>query len=643
MPNGWMSEIPEEMVPSAPFDGPSTLETNREVGRDRLIRWMDLSRRALHAVWGYDSFRPLQEKAIENVFLGRDSLTILPTGGGKSIIFQLPITVMEGMAVVISPLIALMQDQVRALQLLGIPTACFTSLQSEQEIRRDKARMFRGELKLVYISPERLLMEHVIEELAGLNICYFAIDEAHCISQWGHDFRPEYTRLGELRRYFPNTPCHAFTATAPPRIQGEICQQLRFTDPSVHQGSYFRSNLFYRVKMRGSIKPQLLKEIRQFQDEDLGIVYCLTRKETETMSAFLNQEGISALPYHAGLAAEVRRKNQDAFAKESIRVMVATVAFGMGIDQSNIRFVIHLGMPKSLSHYQQESGRAGRDGLRSHCTLFYGARDMAFWKRILAEEGNQEVQSYHLDCMIQYASRFECRHRQLLAHFGQELEPEKCGMCDVCTGEIESLTNSKELASKILSTVFRVRQSFGAHYVAQVLTGSREQKLLDNGHDRLSVYGMMKSESQSQVLDWVNQLVSQKYLVRQDLRFPVLRLTRKGFGLLNPKKAGMDQAELDVFLVKTQKPKKAKKREFPLMKGDPGLTQALRALRLRLSQEMNVPAFMIFGDRSLHDLAAKEPKNEQELLDVFGIGKHKVKKLGAQILEVIRDFNASDV
>ncbi|PIE02072.1 MAG: DNA helicase RecQ [Acidobacteria bacterium] len=595
----------------------------------------------LKSIWGYDDFRPHQQESIQAILEGRDSLTILPTGGGKSLIYQLPVTIRPGMAVVISPLIALMQDQVRSLQILGIPCACFNSLEAVERIRQNKARMFRGELKLIYISPERLLMDHVLQELSEVGVLYFAIDEAHCISQWGHDFRPEYTQLNILREQFPDTPIHAFTATAPPRIQHEITEQLKLKTPKVLIGNYFRPNLTYRVFRRNNIKSQLLHELEKFPKKANGIIYCLTRRETEKISLFLNESGLNSLPYHAGLSKEQRVHNQERFSREEVQIMVATVAFGMGIDQSNIRYVIHLGMPKSLSHYQQESGRAGRDGLNSTCILFYSERDMVFWKRIIEEEGNRSARLHHLDCMIQYATSFICRHEQLVNHFGQDLPVTSCGACDICLGEIASVTHARETSKKILSAVYRVRQRFGGGYIAQVLTGSRDQKILSNGHHNLSVHGLLDKESKKQVHDWINQLESQKYLQRTSGEYPVMKVTEKGYQLMMPSKFGKTDDDLPVLLVKTiskTKKKKLYKTPAPDQPFDLNLFEILRQLRAELAKDRGVPAFMIFGDRSLQDMAAKKPTTDEELLDIFGVGQHKLKKFGAIMIEAINHY-----
>ena len=492
---------------------------------------------------------------------GRDSLTVLPTGGGKSLCYQLPATLLPGTAIVVSPLISLMADQVNALQLLGVPAAYINSSQSGEEVRSTKAQFFRGELKLLYVSPERLLLDHFKEELRQVEISFFAIDEAHCISQWGHDFRPEYKQLSSLRGLFPGVAIHAFTATAPPRLQQEILSELKLVDPAHFVGSYYRPNLKYKTIRRARVNQQIQKIVAEFDRGDCGIIYCLTRRETEKIAEFLQQEGHRALAYHAGMSAQTRRTNHDRFSQEKVNIIVATVAFGMGIDQSNVRYVLHCGMPRSLSHYQQESGRAGRDGLDSQCVLIYGPKDILFWKRIIEEEDvltNERMAQ--LQDMIDYASNIRCRHRTLVEHFGQAFEEEKCSNCDVCQGEVESIAEARTFSRMILSTVLKVRQAFGGAYIAQILTGSKDQKILRNGHDRLSVYNLLAKYSQYQVHDWVNQLESQGYLVRSGGQYPVFGLARSGYWLLRPDKYGKTESDLTVFLIETRKGEKKKSR-----------------------------------------------------------------------------------
>jgi len=598
---------------------------------------------ALRDIWGYESFRPFQEVSIEAVLDRRDSLTVLPTGGGKSLCYQLPAALVPGTAVIVSPLIALMADQVHALQLLGLPAAFLNSSQDFDEVRETKRRLFNGELKMLYVSPERLLQERFREELREVRLSFIAVDEAHCISQWGHDFRPEYKQLGLIRQLFPEIAIHAFTATAPPRVQQEIVGELMLREPSIHVGSYFRPNLKYRVYQRDSVRKQILGILAERDRGDAGIIYCLTRKETEKIADNLNKEGYRALPYHAGMSPEDRKENQRRFSTEEVPIIVATVAFGMGIDQSNVRFVIHVGLPKTLSHYQQESGRAGRDGLTSQCVLIYGGQDIRFWKRIIDEEGVLvEQRNAQLQDMINYASRLKCRHRTLVEHFGQPFD-QKCNNCDICLGEIESLPEARTISRKIISAVLKLRQGFGGAYVAQVLTGSHDQKVLRNGHTKLSVYNLLGEHTQHQVHDWIDQLESQGYLQRSRGEYPVIGVARAGYRLLRPDKYEMTEEELPVFLTETRR-KAARERRRERAGFDPGapydmdLFRRLKQKRTELAQQLGVPAFIVFGDKSLRDMARKQPTEAKGFLEVFGVGTAKLEQFGEDMLTVIRVY-----
>ena len=599
--------------------------------------------KALKEIWGYEKFRPHQEASIQSIIEGRDSLTVLPTGGGKSLCYQLPASIGQGTGIVVSPLISLMADQVNALNLLGVPAAFLNSSLSVNEVRQTKSRFFQGALRLLYVSPERLLMEHFLEEITRAPLSFFAIDEAHCISQWGHDFRPEYQQLFTLRQKFPNLGIHAFTATAPPRVQDEIVKALGLRDPLVLVGSYFRPNLIYRVLRRNSMRKQILDLLKKTNRGDSGIIYCLTRKETEQTASMLNDQGFKALPYHAGLSAETRDRHQTLFSQEQVPIIVATVAFGMGIDQSNVRFVIHTGMPRTVSHYQQESGRAGRDGLPSLCVLIYGARDIQFWKRIIENEGVMiEARTTQLRDMIGYASKIKCRHQTLVEYFGQRFEKKNCGNCDICLGEVESISDARRISRIILSAVLKVRQTFGGAYIGQVLTGSREKKIIRNGHDRLSVHGLLKEYNPHQVHDWVDQLESQGYLLRSGGPFPVIGVTQMGYWLLRPEKFGKKDEELSVVLIETRQktPASAARRRQPAIPHDADLFSILRAERMAIAKRLGVPAFIVFGDKSLQDMARKKPTTEKAFLDVFGVGAHKLQQFGLPMIKAIRDYIA---
>lgn len=603
---------------------------------------MQLAQSALKELWGFESFRPLQQESVSAILNRKDSLTVLPTGGGKSLCYQLPAAITQGTTIVISPLISLMADQVNALRLLGLPAAYLNSSLAVADVRQTKAALFQGKLKLLYISPERLLLEHFLEELQQVDISFFAIDEAHCISQWGHDFRPEYQQLRVLKQRFPNVSIHGFTATAPPAIQEEIAHALQLQEPLVFVGSYHRPNLVYRTLRREKLTQQLLRLLAGYDDGDLGIIYCLTRRETERIATLLEKNGISALPYHAGLDAATRQDHHNRFSQEKIRVMVATVAFGMGIDQSNVRFVIHVGMPRSLSHYQQESGRAGRDGLRSYCTLIHSGQDVLFWKRLIEEEGVMlQHRMDELERVISYASNIQCRHKTLIEHFGQPFQNANCKACDVCLGEVDSLAGARVIAQKILSAVLKTDQRFGGAYVSQVLNGSKDQKVVRNQHDKLSVHGLLGEYNQLQIHDWVNQLESQGFLQRYG-EYKTLRLTKQGYWLLRPDKFDLSESEVPVYLTQTRKSTvkvssssaTAEEEAF-----DQDLFKKLRAQRSEIAAELGVPAFMVFGDRSLRDMARKQPVTALQFMQVFGVGQAKLDNFGERFMEVIREHD----
>jgi len=598
-----------------------------------------LIERARQEIWGYPEFRPHQRDVIQAIMGGRDTLTILPTGGGKSLCYQLPASLMTGTALVVSPLIALMADQVEALQLHGVPSAFLNSMLSASQARGIREDFQAGRLKLLYVAPERLVQDRFRRELETVPISFVAIDEAHCISHWGHDFRPEYRQLGLLREWLPRCPIHAFTATAPPRVQDDIRNQLHIEHAVTEIGDYFRSNLNLKVFSRHALKQQLRNALAAYGDHDSGIVYCLSRRETEQWSDYFNQIGRRAAPYHAGLDKVTRTQHQNLFTKGQINTMVATIAFGMGIDQSNIRFVIHNGLPKTLAHYQQESGRAGRDGLAADCILFYSLRDYHFWRRIIEEEDVLvEQKMSQLRDMLNYATQIRCRHAVLVQHFGQTFRPGPCGACDVCSGQIQSIPQSREFARMILSAVLRLRQAFGAGYVAQVLTGSRESKIARNGHDQLSVFGLLKSYSKSQVQDWVNQLESQQYLARSDGPYPVMHVTQRGLELLRPDKFETDPESLEIHLTLTRKTKPkaaAKSVDFDY---DTVLFERLRGLRRELATQLDVPAFVIFGDRSLQEMSARKPTDLTSFGEVFGVGMSKLERFGPQFVAEIRDY-----
>lgn len=591
---------------------------------------------ALNRVWGYDEFRPLQAEAVSDVIASRDSLVVLPTGGGKSLCYQVPAIVREGMAVVVSPLISLMKDQVDSLTSNGVAAALVNSTQSDEQKRVTAERIRSGEIKMLYLAPERLLTQRTLDFLSSVPISFFAIDEAHCVSNWGHDFRPEYRGLRVLKQRFPNASVHAFTATASERVRDDIVDQLQLKSPNVLVGNFDRPNLRYRMLQSNGKLQQIQSTIEQHRGES-GIVYCITRKEVEQTAAALEGMGVSSLPYHAGLDDQTRQDNQDAFIQEKVDVIVATVAFGMGIDKSNVRFVIHSGMPKSIEHYQQESGRAGRDGLSADCVLIYSGGDVMTWKRILenGDRSNFEDAMRSINAMADLCSGVRCRHAAIVSYFGQEFDVDNCNACDVCLGELETVEDPVTLSQKILSCVVRLQERFGAGYTAKVLTGARDQKILDSGHDRLSTYNLLGNESASAVKLWIDQLVSQEFLRRVG-EYNTLALTTTGRDLM--KRVGT--------VTLTRPPAKKSKRsssgggksEDSWEGVDRGLFDHMRALRSELASERKVPAYVIFGDAVLRNLARQRPSKLKNLANIHGIGERKLEEFGELFLKTIDEY-----
>ncbi len=584
--------------------------------------------------WGYDSFLPNQSEAVQAVLSRRDCLVILPTGGGKSMCYQLPALAMDGMAVVISPLLALMKDQVDALVANGISALAINSTLSTDERRRAYQAIRDGQVKLLYLSPERLAAPDTHDLLKSTPISFFAIDEAHCVSQWGHEFRPDYRTLSRLREWFPEVGLHAYTATATEAVREDITQLLGMRDPLTLVGSFDRPNLLYRAAYRKDLLPQV-REVLERHAGEAGIVYCLRRADVESLCETLQGLGYKALPYHAGLSPETRRANQEAFSTEQVDLIVATVAFGMGIDRSNVRFVIHTAMPKAIENYQQEAGRAGRDRLDAECVLFYGAADPMAWRKLQGEPRSEydRLALHKVDEMYRFCRTLTCRHRFLVAYFGQDFEGENCGACDVCLGEHAVLPDSLVMAQKILSCVARVKERFGARYVAEVLKGSKTAKVLQNGHDQLSTYGLLAEHTLPDIGDWIDQLIGLDFLAREG-EFQVLRLTPSGRELLK----GQASVQLSMPRPATRKatPSKSKAESFELTPQEESLFQELRAWRRAIAQERGLPPYLILGDATLRELSRHRPASGQALRGIKGIGETKARDLGDRLLEVIR-------
>jgi len=600
----------------------------------------------LHRIWGYSSFRPLQREAIDAVLGGRDSVVVLPTGGGKSLCFQLPALVAdaacedERLALVISPLIALMKDQVDGLVAQGVAAACLHSGQSSAERLAALDLVRSGRCRLLYVAPERAVGEgaEAFRRLVSGGARYVAIDEAHCISQWGHDFRPEYRQLAALRQAMPGVSLHAFTATATVRVRQDIVDELGLHDPAILVGPFDRPNLTYRVLPRTTLKTQI-RTLLARHPREAGIIYCLSRREVDALALWLEQEGVRALPYHAGLDDRMRHRHQDAFLNEDADVMVATVAFGMGIDRSDVRFVLHAGAPRSLEHYQQEAGRAGRDGLPAECVLITSAGDFARWRSLLESRGewNDQVRLLMRD-MERYTTATSCRHRALVEYFGQPLETAACGACDWCLGELEQVEGSQVLAQKILSAVARTGQRWGVGHIASVLRGESSEAVTTRGHHALSVFGLLKDCAAAEVRGYIDQLTQAGFLARTGDQYPTLQITTSGAELL--------RGRTDCVLFRQPRLKPAERRRA-LRRGaatsvhsaeDEGLFEALRALRLQLARARGVPPYVIFHDATLRELAGAKPTTASQLLDVPGIGERKAAVYGQAVLDVIAQW-----
>jgi ATP-dependent DNA helicase RecQ len=580
--------------------------------------------------WGYESFLPLQEEAIEAVCRGRDSLVVLPTGGGKSLCFQVPALLASGITVVVSPLLSLMKDQVDGLLEAGISAARLDSTQSASESRSVWDGLRAGTLKLLYVSPERLCNSGFISSLKTIGVSSIAIDEAHCVSMWGHDFRPEYRQLGLLREAFPGVPIGAYTATATHQVRQDIRDQLHLKDPEVLVGRFDRPNLLFRVQRRSNLLSQVTGVIKRHPKES-GIIYCIKRADVEDLCLQLRHRGYRALPYHAGMTDDQRKSNQDAFQKDEADIIVATVAFGMGIDKSNVRYVIHAGMPKSIEHYQQETGRAGRDGLEAECCLFFSGRDYHTWKLILTLSVTEtlKIQLGKLSHMYRFCEDFTCRHRALSAYFNQSLGHRNCMACDVCLADTEPVIQPLIIGQKIVSSVVRQKQRFGVLYTAAVLTGSKEDRIRANGHHQLSTYGLLSDHTQEQVRDWIEQLNGQGFLERTG-EHGVLSVTEKGWQLL--------RSEREPRLMQAVKRPLASSavRELSWMDVDQQLFEKLRQLRLSIANYRKVPAYVVMTDATLRVLARQKPITLQALSLIPGIGKKKIVAYGEKITGLIR-------
>ena len=592
---------------------------------------IDQIRDVLKTHWGYDGFLPLQQEAMQCVLDDRDSVVVLPTGGGKSLCFQAPAVVRPGVGLVVSPLISLMKDQVDGLKAAGVAAACLNSSMDPVERREVYEDLRAGELDLLYVAPERLVQSNMLDTLAEADVSLVAVDEAHCISQWGHDFRPEYRQLKMLKETLPGTAIHAYTATATQQVRDDIVEELGLDEPEMLVGSFDRPNLSYKVMVRDGVADQISAIMDRHPGES-GIVYCISRRDVEKTSEQLNQRGYHTRPYHAGMDDQQRKANQDAFIAERVETIVATVAFGMGIDKSNVRYVVHAAMPKSLEGYQQETGRAGRDGLEAECCLLYTGGDYGRWRAILEGSDSEPTEGAwrSLQAMQEFAGSVVCRHSSLVEYFGQSLDGDNCGACDVCLGELDQVDDALEIGQKILSSVVRQDQRFGADYTVKVLRGSSDQRILDNRHDNLSTYGLLADSDVRAVRGWVEQLVAQGFLAKTG-EYNVLMVTESGRSLLR----GEVTPRLLKPAARAAKVRKSRAHDDSWEGVDRDLFERLRELRRRLADEKSVPAYVVFGDASLRDMARKKPGTPTEFLDVHGVGQKKAADYGELFLAAI--------
>ncbi len=601
---------------------------------------LDRLRAVIAETWGFRELRPFQQDAMAAILDRRDSLVVLPTGGGKSLCYQAPAVVRGGTTLVVSPLIALMKDQVDSLRSVGVPAGQLDSSLSYAQRDAFISELRGGNIRLAFVTPERLVATEFYRMLAGIDVHAIAIDEAHCISHWGHDFRPEYRQLSRLRELFPAAGVHAFTATATEQVRRDIVTQLRLHDPVLLVGNFDRPNLTYRILPRRQTLPQVMEVIERHPNEG-GIIYCLRRRDVEELAIALQQKGVSALPYHAGLPPEQRQIAQDKFINEQCDVIVATIAFGMGIDRSNVRYVMHAAVPKSLEHYQQETGRAGRDGLEAECVLLHSGADILTFKRIIAKSA-QEAQSpvdpeflksayRHLDDMDRYCKSAVCRHRALVAYFGQKYEPENCQACDICLGDSEPVPDSLVVSQKILSCVARVKDSFGVNYVVSLLRAEPNHDARRRGHDKLSTFGLLKDASKADLQDWIYQLIGQGVLNREGDEYPVLKLNSASWEVM--------RGERRVQLLRMAAARGARRAQVDIQAWegvDSGLFDKLRQLRRKLSIERSVPPYVIFSDAVLRHLARERPITDARMRQISGVGDVKLRDFGPHFLPLIK-------
>ncbi len=589
----------------------------------------------LKNTFGYDTFLPNQLEVIQNILARRDTLAVMPTGGGKSLCYQIPALILPGLTVVVSPLIALMKDQVEQLHAAGVPAVVLNSSLSPQAYAENMEYIRQGEVKLLYMAPETLLTPRIFALLDSVQVDLLTIDEAHCISEWGHDFRPEYRQLVEVRRRYPGAACLALTATATPRVRSDILTSLQFSQSDQFVASFNRPNLFIEVAPKQDPINQTMRFLEGFKEQS-GIIYCFSRKQVDELASHLIHKGFSAMPYHAGLEDDQRRRNQEAFIRDDVQIIVATIAFGMGINKPNVRFVLHYDLPKSIEGYYQEIGRAGRDGLPAHCLLLYGYSDAAKLRYFIDQKQGAERQAalQHLDAMMNYAEdQIHCRRIPLLAYFGENDVPVKCDNCSNCTSVPPRLDDITLPAQKFLSCVVRAGEKFGAKHIAAILRGEDSEQVKKWQHHQLSTFGIGTDFSEKQWLLLARQLMQMGYLIREN-EFFTLSLTEKA--RLALKKRSKIMGLLNE--VKERAPTVPKKK--PELEINNALFALLRQKRKELADKAGVPPYVVFPDTTLVEMAAYYPQSMERFMDISGVGKVKAQQYGEIFISLIRNFCA---
>jgi len=585
----------------------------------------------LRKTFGFQAFRPLQQEIVEGLLQSRDAFVLMPTGGGKSICYQIPALLMSGVGIVVSPLISLMKDQVDSLRACGVKAAFYNSSLKSGEARQVLAMLHNKELDLLYIAPERLMSQGFVERLADIDIALFAIDEAHCISQWGHDFRPEYSKLGRLRGLFPGIPLIVLTATAEPHTRADILQPLGLRESHCYLSGFDRPNIRYTIQAKHNPFAQLTAFLKT-RGAEAGIVYCLSRQRVEKVAEKLVAAGFHAAAYHAGLPPKRRKEVQDEFLRDDLRIIVATVAFGMGIDKSNVRYIVHYDIPKNIESYYQETGRAGRDGLAAEALLLFGYGDVALARGLIEKSDNgahRRVELHKLNAMLGFAEALSCRRQILLSYFGERLDA-PCGNCDICLNPPEMIDVTED-ARKALSCVFRVQQRFGMGHVIDVLRGSQNQRILQLRHDRLSTYGIGADRSKEYWGSLLRHLVQQGYLHQDVGNYAVLKLT----GAARPLLQGKTSLRMARPRVRQEAARKPVRRQVGALDYDREVFERLRLVRKKLADAAGVPPFVIFSDTSLAEMAAYLPADDDSFLRIHGVGLHKLKRYGQAFLAEI--------